>query len=262
MQGTVERQVHNLKIFLTKAGLFKHAAPIDFFEFTLALSKVCFINNTKPILAYQNSIYSVDQLLTATLTNSPAADNPDLSEAGCMHCPASLSKFKAKLATLQQITADILKDALDHHIPLLLGTKVRNRLRRPVCSSIRCGDILFDSVIFKQSGNVTGSLARAVAIGEGGRWVILTKLRPAYLFSGSHKIKQKGKKKQACTILISRSADLLLPVVQKQDVSTEATIFPNNTNLFDVNANYKELDKKTWEPKKFPADDLTLIERL
>ena len=262
VQGTVERQVHNLKIFLTKAGLFKRAAPIDFFEFTLALSKICFINNTKPIMAYQNSIYSVDQLLTATLTNSLAADNPELSEAGCTHCPASLSKFKAKLASLQQITADILKDALDHHIPLLLGTTVRNRLHRPVCSSIRRGDILFDSVTFKQSGNVTGSLARAVAVGEGGRWVILSKLRPAFLFSKSHEIAQKGRKKQARTILISRSADLLLPVVQQQDVSTEATIFPNNTNLFDVNANYNELDKRTWEPKQFPDDDPKLIQKL
>ena len=262
VQGTVERQVHNLKIFLTKAGLFKRAAPIDFFEFTLALSKVCFINNTKPILAYQNSIYSVDQLLTATLTSSPTAEDPILSEAGCTHCPASLSKFKAKLATLQQITADILKDALDHHIPLLLGTRVRNRLHRPVCSNIRKGDILFDSVTFKQSGNVTGSLVRAVAIGEGGRWVILSKLRPAYLFSGRHEIGQKGKRKQARTILISRSADLLLPVVQQQEVTTEATIFPNNTNLFDINENYKELEKKVWEPKQFPTEDPTMVENL
>ena len=163
---------------------------------------------------------------------------------------------------MQQITADILKDALDHHIPLLLGTKVRNRLHRPVCSTIRKGDILFDSVTFKQSGNVTGSLARAVAIGEGGRWVILSKLRPAYLFSGRHEIDQKGQKKQARTILISRSADLLLPVVQQRDVSTEATIFPNNTNLFDINANYKELDRQVWEPMQFPAEDPELVESL
>ena len=262
VQGSVERQVHNLKIFLMKTGLFKRDAPIDLYEFTLALSKVCFINNTKPILAYQNSIYSVDQLLTATLTNSPAADDPTLSEAGCTHCPSSLSKFKAKLATLQQITADILKDALDHHIPLLLGTKVRNRLHRPVCSTIRKGDILFDSVTFKQSGNVTGSLARTVAIGEGGRWVILSKLRPAYLFSGCHEIDQKGQRKQARTILISRSADLLLPVVQQREVSTEATIFPNNTNLFDINTNYKELDKREWQPMQFPTEDPELVKSL
>ena len=262
VQGSVERQVHNLKIFLTKTGLFKRDAPIDFYEFTLALSKVCFINNTKPILAYQNSIYSIDQLLTATLTNSPAADNPTLSEAGCTHCPSSLSKFKAKLATLQQITADILKDALDHHIPLLLGTNVRNRLHRPVCSTIRKGDILFDSVTFKQSGNVTGSLARAVAIGEGGRWVILSKLRPAYLFSGRHDIDQKGRKKQTRTILISRSADLLLPVVQHQEVSTEATIFPNNTNLFDINSTYKALENQDWQPLQFPTEDPNLVQHL
>ena len=45
-------------------------------------------------------------------------------------------------------------------------------------------------------------------------------------------------------------------------MTTEATIFPNNTNLFDINENYKELEKKVWEPKQFPTEDPQIVDHL
>ena len=35
-----------------------------------------------------------------------------------------------------------------------------------------------------------------------------------------------------------------------------------NTNLFDINANYEELDKRVWEPMRFPTEDPELVKSL
>lgn len=207
-----ENKIRELKRVFKSFQIFRKSDfPTDIFQIHLILSIVHYILETRPICIVGSKVYSIQDFRNLFLTGGQLTD----SECGIPLKSKEVVKEHQRLHLLHgQVTTSLLA----HHIPsLLMSHHPREKYKQSIfVEQLKPGDVVWDSVGFRQTGSISGNLGRVLQKSQSHRFCLIQKC-----------VQNKGKLKQIC---VSRPCEYISFVCH----GTENNIvFEPKYNLFN-----------------------------
>ena len=175
--GKVEGKINQIKRVLRSLHLFSPCAePCDLFEIHYLLALCEHILHSRPILVSGNQIYSISTLRALTMeagtmvgdddglfVRGTAAETKQKLDASCLR----MKNFKT------MVTTAMLANSLD---TMLDTVHRRERVKHglPV-DQLSPGDVVFDSVGFRETASICGNICRVLQMGASGNHCLLGK---------------------------------------------------------------------------------------
>ena len=189
--SAAERRVSDVKRIFKRVHLFSPGSqPTNIFEILYLCSVAEFVCHSRPILIHGNTIYSLHSILSLMAKAGDMVshvDGVDPSHGG-QKMKKKVEEICSKLSMLKTQMATLI---CAHHLDSILDTPHRReRVKHGRDVNDLCvGDIVFDGITFRESGHLTGSLARVCEISASHNHVLVSKclLRQKYLKTGLFK---------------------------------------------------------------------------
>jgi hypothetical protein len=172
-----ERRVKDVKSIWKNFHLFlRGSEPTDLFELHFLCALTEHIIHSRPILIHGGKVYSLNTLLCLMANEGYLAAGSD----GLV--PSSEGKARGDMVQKVCLRLSQLRTQLTRLIMATqLGTLLDNPHRREFIKNklsvedLRVNDVVFDSVGFEDTGSLSGSLARIVALGKSRNHLLISK---------------------------------------------------------------------------------------
>ena len=175
--SAAERRVGDVKSIWKSFHLFlRGSEPTDLFEIHFLCALTEHIIHSRPVLVHDGKIYSLNTLLCLMTNEGYLAASDDglglLSESAARK--NKVQKVCFRLSQLRtQLTRLIMATQLD---TLLDNIHRREHIKHKLSvMDLKIGDVVFDSLGFVQTGHLSGSLARVVALGKSRNHLLISK---------------------------------------------------------------------------------------
>ena len=175
--AAAERRVADVKAIFKDFHLFtKGSDSTDIHEILFLCALTEHVIHSRPILIYGQQVYSLNTLISLmTNTGYLAAQGDGLEPQG------EGVRRKGKVAKichrLSQLRTQLTRLMMAHHLDTFLDNiHRRERIKTGKgVEELNVGDIVFDSIGFQQTGHISGSLAKIVAIGSSHNHLLVSK---------------------------------------------------------------------------------------
>jgi hypothetical protein len=221
--SVAENKIRLLKRMFKSLSIFRKSDyPCDIFDIHLILSLVHHIVATRPICILGNKIYSLQDFRTLLLRGGNLMD----SNCGIPIRGAQVKKAHDNLHDLRNI---VINSMLAQYIPSLLKSHHdREKYKQSIpVEELRPGDIVFDSVTFREQGTISGSLARVIQKSQSERFCLVQKC-----------VMSRGKLRQVCLSRPCEKISFICPGTR------EKLYFDQNYELF----NFEKCLQRQKEP--------------
>ena len=221
--SVAENKIRLLKRMFKSLSIFRKSDyPCDIFDIHLILSLVHHIVATRPICILGNKIYSLQDFRTLLLRGGNLMD----SNCGIPIRGAQVKKAHDNLHDLRNI---VINSMLAQYIPSLLKSHHdRENYKQSIpVEELRPGDIVFDSVTFREQGTISGSLARVIQKSQSERFCLVQKC-----------VMSHGKLRQVCLSRPCEKISFICPGTR------EKLYFDQNYELF----NFEKCLQRQKEP--------------
>ena len=177
----VEKRIGQLKHLLKSFSFFtSDSKPTDLFEISYMCRLIEFSLMSRPLFACKGRIFSLQNI------NSLFLDQGRLQSAGFDGIEVPGVKMKkqveaicSRLAGLRRELATLI---VATHLPSLFDINEKRekvKRRKHLSSDLRPGDLIFDSVHYSSTSNLTGSLGKIVKLGTSTRHCLVEKCLPS-----------------------------------------------------------------------------------
>ena len=181
--GKVEGKIYQIKRVLKSLHLFSPCAePCDLFEIHYLLALCEHVLHSRPVLISGGSIYSISTLRALTMeAGTMVGEDDGLYPRGT--AADTKQKIDSACLRMKQLKTMVTTSMLAHSLPTLLDTvhrRERVKHGQPV-DLLKEGDIVFDSIGFKETSSICGNICRILQLGASGNHCLLGKanLKPS-----------------------------------------------------------------------------------
>ena len=162
--ASVERRVADVKAIFRRFHLFaQDSEPTDIHEVLYLCALAEHVIHSRPVLVYGNQVYSLNTLRSLMMDAGHLATEADgIEPIGSGR--RMRGKVKKICTRLSQLRTQMTQLMISFHLDTLLdNVHRRERVKHSFAvEDLNIGDVVFDSVGFRQTGHVTGSLARVI----------------------------------------------------------------------------------------------------
>ena len=177
----VEKRIGQLKHLLRSFSFFTtDSQPTDLFKINYMCRVIEYSLMTRPLFACKGRIFSLQNI------NSLFLDQGRLQSAGFdgIESPGLMKRqVEAICSRLHCLRKELATLIVATHLPTLFDiNEKRERVKRKkhLSTDLRPGDLIFDSVHYSSSSNLTGSLGKVVKLGTSTRHCLIEKCLPSH----------------------------------------------------------------------------------
>ena len=175
--GKVEGKIYQIKRVLKSLHLFSPCAePCDLFEIHYLLALCEHVLHSRPILISGGNIYSISTLRALTMeAGTMVGEDDGLYPRGT--AADTKQKIDSACLRMSSLKTMVTTSMLAHSLPSLLDTvhrRERVKHGQPV-DLLKKGDIVFDSIGFKETSSICGNICRILQLGTSGNHCLLGK---------------------------------------------------------------------------------------